>query len=379
MSAEASVTLREDDLRAFFEVPFRVYPRESPYVSPLEGDLKRALDVRRNPLFGPDGRGVRRVLTAHRGELPVGRIVAHVHGASNALYGERRGCFGFFDCADDLEAARALTGAAEAFAREQGCDALLGNFNLTAMQQMGVLTGGFEHAPYADMQYNPPHIPRLLEACGFAPTFPVTTFESDLRALDPDAFLTPEVASRFTDPELRWDVLRARELGRILEDVRAVLNDGFARNPMFVPLTPAEMRFQAQDLSHILDPRITVLVHDREGPAGVVLCIPDFNPMLRAMGSRLTWTAPWHLLRHRLARRRAVLVFASVARRRHKEGLSTAMLHRVLWALKRVGYTSLGITWVADANAVVHRQMERAGGRPMHRLHLFGKPLAASA
>ena len=60
------------------------------------------------------------------------------------------------------------------------------------------------------------------------------------------------------------------------------------------------MRFQARDLGHILDPRITTLVHDAEGPAGVILCIPDFNPMLRDMRSRLTLAAPWHLLKYRL-------------------------------------------------------------------------------
>src|SRR5258706_11636512 len=115
MSPDSAVMLRDDDLDAFFEVPFRVYPRDSLYVSPLKGDLARALDVQRNPLFGPDGRGVRRVITAHRGGEPVGRIVAHVHGASNDLYGERRACFGFFDCANDLDVARALLGAAESF------------------------------------------------------------------------------------------------------------------------------------------------------------------------------------------------------------------------------------------------------------------------
>ena len=363
---------------AFFDVPFRVYPRESPYVSPLRGDVARTLDLGKNPLF-TDGKGVRRVLTAHRGGAPVGRVVAHVHGASNELHRERRASFGFFDCADDLEAARLLLGAAEEFGRSQGCDTLTGNFNLTAMQQMGVLTEGFEAAPYADMQYNPPHVPRLLEACGFARVFPVTTFEVDLRALDPEGFRGPSVDASLTDRALKWDVLRARDLGRILEDVRQVLNDGFRHNPMFVPLSPAEMRFQAQDLGHILDPRITALVHDAEGPAGVVLCIPDFNPMLRDMGSRLTLAAPWFMLKHRLRRRRAVLVFSAVAQRKQKVGLSTAMLYRVMVALKRYGYTSLGITWVSDANAVVHRQMARLGARPLHRLHLYTKALGATA
>jgi Acetyltransferase (GNAT) family. len=158
--------------------------------------------------------------------------------------------------------------------------------------------------------------------------------------------------------------------------VRVVLNDGFANNPMFVPLAAEEMRFQAEDLSHVLDPRITALVHDDRGPVGVVLCIPDLNPMLRAMGSRLGVTAPWHFLRFRLLpRRRAVIIFYSVAARIQGQGLNGAMLHRVTTALRAAGYRSLGLTWIADVNAASLRQVERLGARQLHRLHLFTKAL----
>ncbi len=371
-----TITIRDGDFDAFFNVPFRIYPEESLYVSPLRGDLARALDLGKNPLFGEAGAGVRRVVTAHRGGRPVGRIVAHVHGASNRVHGERRGCFGYFDCIDDLDVARALLGEAEQFARGSGCDVLAGNFNLTAMQQMGVVTDGFDEAPYSDMVYNPPHIPRLLAACGFTPTFPATTHELDLTIFDPSVLLRGQPADRLDDPTLRWAELRARDFDRVLEHTRVVLNDGFARNPMFVPLTAGEMRFQAADLSHVLDPRITALVHDRAGPVGVVLAIPDLNPMFRDMRSRFGLTAPWHFMKFRLARRRrAVIVFYSVAARLQGRGLNGAMLHRVTTGMKQAGYTSLGLTWIADVNGSSLRQMERLGARRMHRVHLFTKQL----
>ncbi|CAN5451655.1 hypothetical protein BH09GEM1_BH09GEM1_36840 [soil metagenome] len=373
------VTLRDDDVEAFFDAPFRVYPADSPYVSPLKGDLVRALDVRTNPLFGPIGRGSRRVITAHRGNETVGRIVALVHGASNEMYAEQRGSFGYFDCADDIDVARALLSAAESFVRAAGCDRLVGNFNLTAMQQMGVLTEGFDASPYSDMHYNPPHIPRLLHECGFQQAFPVSTFELNLRSFEPDSVLTPSVAARLNDPVLEWKRLRTKDFAKVLEDVRVVLNDGFRNNPMFVPLTPEEMYFQAKDLSHVLDPRITALVFDETGPVGVVLCIPDLNPMLRAMRSRLSITAPWHLLMHRLRRKRAVIIFYSVAERAQGRGLNGAMLYRVTTALRQHGYESLGITWIADVNGASLRQMEKIGAKRVHRLHLFSKSLRASA
>ncbi|MEW5928619.1 MAG: GNAT family N-acetyltransferase [Gemmatimonadota bacterium] len=366
--------LREDDFAAFFDVPFRVYPASSPYVSPMKADLERFLDVEKNPLW--KHQGARRVFTAHRGGAPVGRIVAHVHHASNRRHGWRRGCFGFFDCADDPEAADLLLGAAEAFAREHGCDEVMGSFNLTAMQQVGVVTDGFDAAPYTDQHYNPPHLPRLLRACGYAPEFPMSTWEVDLRALRPDALLGGAARERLADPSLRWETLRARDFARILGDIRVVLNDGFDRNPMFVPLTPEEMEFQAKDMATILDPRIAALVHDREGPAGTVVCIPDLNPLLRAMRSRFGLLTPWHFLRFRMTRKRAVIILYSVAERMQGRGLNAAMLFRVTTALKAAGYTHLGITWIADVNAASLRQVQKMGARRLHRAHLFRKALA---
>jgi hypothetical protein len=374
----APIELHDGDLDSFFQVPFEVYPADSGYVSPLRSDLTRALDRERNPLFGEIGAGVRRVITAHRGGRPVGRIVAHVHGASNRMHGERRGCFGFFDCTDDVEVARLLLAEAELFAVGNGCDTLAGNFNLTAMQQMGVVTEGFDAVPYSDMQYNPPHIPHLLAECGFAPTFPIATFELDLTRFDPASLLVGPSTERLDDPALHWAELKTRDFDRVLEQVRVVLNDGFAHNPMFVPLAPEEMRFQAQDLSHVLDSRITALVHDREGPVGVVLVIPDLNPMLRRMRSRLSMSAPWHLLRFRFGpRRRAVIIFYSVATRMQGRGLNGAMLYRVTSALRAAGYRSLGLTWIADVNGASLRQVERLGATRMHRLHVFTKRIGA--
>jgi len=370
-----SIELRDDDLGAFFEVPFAAYGSASRYVSPLRGDLRRSLDRKANPLWGAIGQGKRRVITAHLKGKPVGRIVAHVHGASNQLHGWRRGCFGYFDCIDDSAVAGALLDEAAAFVRSHGCTTLMGNFNLTAMQQLGVVTGGFEHEPFSDMVWNPPHIPRLLAQAGFTPTFPATTFVISLDRVDPDRLLSPNARARLEDPELTWMHLRRRQLDDALEQIRVVLNDGFARNPMFVPLAAEEMRFQAHDLSHVIDPAITALVRDRSGPVGAVLCIPDLNPMLRAMKSRIGITAPWHYLRQRLRRDRAVIVFYSVAQRMQGRGLNPAMLHRVIRALESRGYSELGITWIADTNTASLRQMERLGARPLHRIHLFERAL----
>jgi hypothetical protein len=108
----------------------------------------------------------------------------------------------------------------------------------------------------------------------------------------------------------------------------------------------------------------------------VIVCIPDVNPFMRACGSRLSLTAPWHFLKHRLTCDRAVIIYYSVIKELQGGGLNRAMLGRLAVAAKTAGYRRFGGTWIGDINRPSLRQMEQTGAKPLHRLHLFGKSLA---
>jgi GNAT superfamily N-acetyltransferase len=371
--SSASLELREQDFASFFDVPFAVYGPASPYVSPMKSDLRRFLSAAKNPLFLEHGE--RTFFTAHRGGRPVGRIVAHVHEDSNRIHRLRRGYFGYFDCADDAEAAEALLGAAQGWASAHGLREIAGNFNLTAMQQLGVMTDGFGATPYTDMQFNPPHIPRLLEGNGFAPFFPMTTFEIDLARLDPALLIGERENALDASREVEWVPLRRRTFRAQMGDAMHILNEGFAANPMFVPLSRAEFMFQAQEMMWIVDDRIAMLAYERGEPAGIIICIPDLNQFVRDTDSRLKLSTPLHYVRHVRNRKRALLVFAGVRPAFQQRGLSGALMSRCVAAMKGAGYESLGITWVSDENTPSLRQVAKMGGQPLHRLHLYRKEL----
>jgi GNAT superfamily N-acetyltransferase len=327
------------------------------------------LDGAKNPLFLNGNPFV--FWTAHRDGKAIGRIVAMVHHESNQRHGTNRAQFGFFDCANDAEAAHALLSAAEQFARDHNCEELAGNFNLTAMQQAGVMTGEFGAKAFTDMVINPPHIPDLLIENGFYAYFPMTTFELELANANSIQVDFDDLEKRgFTFAPIEKAAFKER-----FEEARIVLNDGFDQNPMFVPLTPAEFNFQAGEMTSILDPRLSsILVHNGR-PVGTVICIPDLNGLLSATRSRISILTPFHFLRYRLRRRRAVIVFYSVATDHHGQGLMGAMLSRTINALRAARYEKLGITWIADENAASLRQMEKIGAKPLQKLHLFRKAI----
>jgi len=367
-----TVTLRERDFEAFFSAPFSAYGERSHYVSPMKSDLKRFLSTSENPLFDSDDD--LSYFTAHRNGQVLGRITAHVHKASNATHGWNRAYFGYFDCAEDSAAAAALLGAAERWAAARGHDEIMGNFNLTAMQQIGVQTGGFEAPPYTDLIYSPPHIARLLRENGFAAEFPMTTFELDLAGAEPPE-IGPKQQAILDSPDFTFVPIKRAKVPDRMEDARLILNASFARNPMFVPVSKEEFHFQARDMKWVMDPRISAVLYHKGRPAACIICIPDLNPFLRETGSRFGLTTLWHFMMHRLTCRRAVLIFSGVIPELQSQGVNPVVLRRVILAMKEAGYETLGNTWISDENKASLAQKKKSHAQPLHRLHLFRKAL----
>jgi hypothetical protein len=367
-----SLKLLKNDFSSFFEVPFNI-SQGSYFVSPLKDDLKRFLDTKKNPLFSsPEDL---EYFTAIRDGKPVGRIIAHIHRASNVRHKVQQAYFGFFECENNPETAALLLEAASAFGKKHGMTELVGNMNMTAMQQMGVMTDGFDQIPYSDQVYSLPHIPGLLEGAGFEKFFPMSTFELKLSDYTPGSLLTDKTRSSLASEGINIRSIQKSNIDQGLKDARVVLNSGFDKNPFFVPVTPEEFHFQAKDLSWVIDHKITTFAYQGDRPVGVVICIPDLNPLLSATKSRITLATPWHYLQFRRNRKRAVIIYYSVCEDLHGRGIAAHLLDQTLNSLIAGGYETLGITWIADVNKASLRQMEKIGAKKTHQLYLFRKSL----
>ena len=366
------IKIIESDFEAFFKAPFSAYGDYTNYVSPMKSDLKRFVSASSNPLFkNPDDITY---FTAHRDGEIVGRITAHIHTESNKLHNLKQGYFGYFDCADDDEAATALLTEAENWLRSKGLTEILGNFNLTAMQQIGVVTDHFHNAPYIDQMYSPEHIHKQLEKNGYQATFPMTTFELDIENSDlPE--LTPEQKAILESSDFQFIPITRSTVDDRMEDARVILNNSFANNPMFVPVTKEEFHFQAKDMKWIMDTRISAVLYYKGEPAACIICIPDLNPFLKKTKSRLSLLTLWHFITHKFSNKNATLIFAGVIQELQGQGINPIVLQRVLMAMKQSGYEKLGITWISDLNKASLAQNIGGLAKPLHRNHLYIKSL----
>jgi GNAT superfamily N-acetyltransferase len=365
------ITLKEKDIDSFFDVPFNIY-QNNHFVSLFKDDVKRFLSTT-NPLFKNGDNFT--YFTAFENDIPVGRIVVLDHHDSNIRHKLNWAYFGYFDCVNNPDVAKLLIDSAIQWAKTKGHTEIVGNVNFTFMQQIGVMLDGFENFPYSDQVYTPPYLPDLLKELGFESFFPMVTSEADIGKINMSNFEKDKIVQIENNPEYTFKEVGYFGIKKFMEDGCQVLNEGFDQNPFFTPITVEEFEFQAKDLMLVLDPGLTIIAYHNNRPVGVIICIPDLNPLLHAVKSKMGLIFLFKFIWFKFFNKRAVIIFYSVTPEFHGKGINQAILKKVITNLKKKGYEKLGITWIADVNKSSLRQMEILSAKTLHHLCLFKKKI----
>ncbi len=371
LKVEALGTSRADRLR-FLRAGLEAYRGDPLFVPELEGDLLRRTDPGKNPFF-------RHAEVDHLLVLRDGRAVGRVAAIRNRLAEEfrkdRTGYFGWFECARDPEAARALLDAGRERLKARGCDAVLGPVSYSTNDACGLLVEGFDGPPVLMMSYNPPWYEELLLGAGLAPAEDLLAWLAFTKDMDRD--------------ERRRRVMeRARERGgwtlrpirmdrfeQELELLRVVYNRAWEDNWGFVPMTGDEFAFAAEDLRRIVDPDF-VLVAEKEGRAvAFSLSLPDFNQVLHRLGGSLLpfgWAkALWYSRKIDFLR----VVALGVVPEARGLGIEAGLYLETIRQCALKGYRGGECSWTLQRNARIQHLMEGLGARPYRRYRLYQGPI----
>ena len=368
------------DLAAFVELPYRLHEGAPDFVPPLRSEVREMLDPARNP-FWKHAR--RTLLLARRGGRVVGRVAAIADDEHNRVHADRTAFFGFFECEDDPEAARALFDAAEKDCARllPGCDRLRGPVNPSMNDEVGFLLAGESEPgpPVLMMTWNPAYYLDLAAAAGFAK-------EKDLVALlapiDDRSFarlgrITDAVRRR--NPGLTFRTIRMDRFPEELAKVKEVYNSAWERNWGFVPMTSEELDAMARKLKDLVYPPIVWFVEEGERPVAFMLGMPDYNQVLIRMGGRLL---PFGWLKFLLGRKRIdrvrLLAFGVLPEYRRK-GLDAVCYFEGYKAAMAAGYRTVEFSWILEDNIDLLKPIEVFEGRLYRRYRLVGRTVPSGS
>jgi GNAT superfamily N-acetyltransferase len=371
MTQTREVTTKAD-LRAFIDLPWRIYAGDPNWVPPLKAEVRARLDFGHHP-FWEHARGA--LFLAERDGRLVGRISAQVDDNYNNLWSEKLGSFGFFECVDDQGVADALFGAATDWVRRQGMTVLRGPMSPSSNDEWAFLIEGFDKPPVLMMPYNPRYYPTLAERHGFAKAKDLLAFYKHASTPIPERFV--ELARKLrANPRLSLRPVNLKDLDNEMVIIRDIYNASWERNWGFSPMTDKEMDLMARDLVNIADPNMVLLAFYDGKPAGLAITLPDLNQVLKRVNGRL---GPIGLLKFLYYRRKIkgsrALVFGTKKEYR-RLGLPILMLHETEEYMRSRGYEWCELSWNLEDNRLINDFDREVGAEVYKRYRVYEKPIA---
>jgi GNAT superfamily N-acetyltransferase len=360
------------DLKRFVKLPFRLHRDHDRWVPPLIYERRRFLDRKRNPFFE---HAEAEYFLCEREGRPVGRITAQIDQRWDEFQGGNDGMFGFFECENDLAAARALVGTAAEWLRQRGRERMLGPMDFTTNDECGILVEGYEHRPMILEPWHPPFYRELLESQGLGKRVDLLMWSlemGDLKQGDQFHPMIHEAArSAIEEHGVVLRGMRKRDLEAEVYRFMDIYNEAWGDNWGFVPITDAEVRFQAENLKPVLS-EDWAMIAERDGEVlGAALSLPDINQVLATMGGRLL---PIGWLRFLLGRRKIdrIRVFALGVRPEHQHlGVAAALYVRHLEMSDKTGVPAGEMGWILETNEAMNRAMDGMGGHIVKKYRLY--------
>lgn len=340
------------DRKDFVDLPFRLYAGDPNWVPPLKSEVAGLISPKSNPWF-EHARAA--FFLAERDGRAVGRISAQVDDLVQVHMGQGTGQWGMFE-AEDAEVAAALIGAAEDWLRDQAMTRSLGPFSLSIWDEPGLLIKGHDHPPSVMMGHNSPAYQAWVESAGYAKVKDLYTYDLDITQQFPP-LIQRIVSSGERNARIVIRRVNKKRFSEEAELILSILNDAWADNWGYIPLTDAEIAYAGKKLKPIVfEDLIRVAEVDGE-PVAFMMTLPDLNEMTRDLNGRLFpfgWAKLLWRLRHPRVRTMRVPLMG-VLKRLQATRLASQLAFMMIEYIRRDGVVNYGgrrgeIGWILEDN-----------------------------
>ena len=376
MAVEIKPVESRRELNTFIKLPWQLYRNEPAWVPPLLMDLRKRLDQRRNPFFT---HAEAQYFVAYRDGRPVGRISAHIDHNLNAFQQNQWGLFGWFECQDDAEAARALLDTAASWLRERGRDRMVGPMDFTTNDEIGLLIQGHEHPPIILCPWQHPYYQRLIEQdAGLQKAMDLFMWSLHVTGRNNVHPAIWEAAGKLeSEHGIVCRNFRKRDLHHEVTRFLEVYNAAWENNWAAVPLSEQEVRHYAKDLKPVLDENWAMVAEHKDTGevVGAALTLPDFNQVLARLNGRLL-PFGWITALRAKPKIDAVRVFALGVKPAYQHtGVAARFYQMHFDAAERTNQKSGEMGWILETNEPMNRAMDGMGGQIKRRYRVYERAL----
>lgn len=358
----------------FIRLPWSIYANDLAWVPPLMIERREHLSAH-NPYFE---HAQFQSWIAYRNANVVGRISAQIDQLHLKEHQANEGFFGMIEAEDDAETFKSLLNTAEGWLRDHGMHRVLGPYNLSINQEIGLLVDGFDTPPYMMMGHARPYYRNRIAENGYQKAKDVLAY-----LIDGDFGHTAAMRTiiKRAEKQVKIRSFRKSNFDEDLKIIGDIFNDAWSENWGFIPFTEAEFIQLGKDFKRLLDFELVKIAEVDGAPAAFLVVLPNINEAIRDLNGRLL-PFGWLKLLWRLKVKfpeTARIPLMGVRKQYHDSLLGAALAFMVIHAvqapgLKR-GIKKVELSWILEDNKGMRDIIESIGGVAYKRYRIYSKDL----
>lgn len=365
--------------KAFHRLPHRIYANDPNWVPPLFIERETHFQLNHNAYLK---HAKASFWLALRDGEPVGRMTAQIDFLHLETHNDATGHFGFLEAFDDAEVFGALLAQGEAWLRNEGMKRVFGPVSFNMWDEPGLLVDGFDTPPNVLMGHHLPYYQDRIREQGYTPVQDVLAYERS--AKEPFSAILEKMIEKgarkhtFAMRPIRMD---KENFPKEIELIRDIINDAWADNWGFVPITFAELEEIGTLFKLILKPEALVIAEYDGEPVGVAMMLPNINEFIKDLKGKLfpfgIFKLLWRLKTKKVTSGRLALM--GVRRKFRTTPVGAVIAVMMIKACQKTDYVrnaeTAELSWILDSNEPMKRMLEAFNCHVSKRYRIFEKAL----
>lgn len=364
--------VRQATIEEFVDYPYILYKDCKNWVGDLKVNVKRLISLSHPFWINAE----RELFVCEKDGRICGRIAAIINYSYNKFWNEKVCFWGFFDCDNDFEVAKALFSQVEEFAKEKDMNILRGPANPSSNYTWGLLVENFDEPNCVMMPYNFEYYQELVVRNGYVK-------EKDLYAykwnIEKESSFQTELLERIrkANSDIRIEHANLNNFRKVFDDVKNVYNKAWEKNWGFVPMSDAEIEEMGNELKPVLKEDYLIFARDKSGEVvGFSLILPDLNIVLSSLNGRITPINIFGALyRYFFKIDRGRVLTLGVNLEYRGRGIEVLIIMKAIDIAKKYGWKTGELSWTLEDNIKINKTIEKFGGVLYKRYRVFRKDI----
>lgn len=285
------------------------------------------------------------------------------------------GFLGYFEALEDqFPAVEALFNRAESYLLSQGISAVLAPFNGNMSREIGLLTKGYDTYPLFLMPYNPAYYRDYFLKNNYREDKKLIAYKVDL-SQEKIAWQIKHLLQKQDKSGLNIRPLDLKNFKQDVFNLAEIYNQTFSGHWGYVPQAKEEFYESFQLFRWALEKDFILFAEIKNEIAGFVLCVPDYNSIIKRLDGKLTKLNVFDFFRLKKKIEKGRLIAVGVSQKYRGRKVAPYLIAQAFEAMIKKKYRFVEYSWVLCENISSQNTAAKFYGTPYKQYTVYLKPI----